>query len=83
MDCSRYNRLNHPFSQTQLIEMVMRQVQCVKKQGLRFSLQFTQCKVEAASNLPALKASHYLSIRLTHLQMSQSTETVKLSKLAM
>jgi len=48
MDCSRHNGLNHPFSQTHLVEMVTRQVQCVKKQGFRFSLQFTQCKEEAA-----------------------------------
>ena len=36
--------------------MAMWQVQYVKKQGLSFSLQFTQCKEEAADNLPALKA---------------------------
>ena len=56
MECSRHNRLNRPFSQTQLVEMVTWQVQYVKKQGLRFSLQFTQCKEEAANNLLALKA---------------------------
>jgi len=56
MDSSRHNGLNHPFSQTQLVEMVTWQVQYVKKQGFRFSLQFTQCKEEAANNLPALKA---------------------------
>jgi len=28
----------------------------VKKQRFRISLQFTQCKEEAANNLPALKA---------------------------
>jgi len=39
----------------------------------RFSLQFTQCKQEAANSLPALKPWHYLSIRLSHLQTSQST----------
>jgi len=62
MDCSRHNGLSDPFrvpltfSQTQLVEMVTCQAQYVKKQGFRFSLQFTQCKEEAANNLPALKA---------------------------
>jgi len=56
MDCSRHNGLNHPISQTQLVEMVTWQAHYVKKQGLRFSLQFTQCEEEAANNLPALKA---------------------------
>jgi len=62
MNCSRHNGLNHPFrvhmtfSQTRLVEMVMWQVQYVKKQGFRFSLQFTQCKQKVANNLPALKA---------------------------
>jgi len=42
-------------SQTLLVEMVTRQAQYVKKQGYRFSLQFTQCKQEAANSLLALK----------------------------
>jgi len=77
--------LNHPFDQTHYIAGWNGHVtstirKAVKKQGFRFSLQFTQCKEEAANNLPALKAQHYLSVRLTHLQTSQSTETVMLSK---
>jgi len=52
-----------------------------KRQG--FTLQFTQCKQEAGNSLPALKQWHYLSIRLSHLQTSRSTETVMLSKLVM
>jgi len=36
--------------------MVKWQVQYVKKQGFRFSLQLTQCKEDAANSLPALKA---------------------------
>ena len=55
MDCSRHNRLN-PSSQTKLAEMVMWQVQYIKKEGCKFSLQFAQCKEEAPYNLPALKA---------------------------
>jgi len=39
-------------------------------------------QARAANSLPALKAQHYLSIRLTHLQMSQPTETVMLSNLS-
>jgi len=31
MGCSRHNGSNHPFRQTQLVEMVMWQVQYVKK----------------------------------------------------
>jgi len=88
MDCSRHNGWNHPirvhltFDQTQLVEMVKWQVQYIKKQGFWFSLQLTQCKRKAPNILPTLKG-YYLSIRLTHLQMSQSTETVTLSKLVM
>jgi len=63
--------------------MVTWQEQYVKRQGLRFSLQFTRCKQEAANSLPALKPWHYLCIRLSHLQTSQSTKTVMLSKLVM
>ena len=54
---------------------------CKKRQG--FSLQFTQCKQEAANSLLELKPWHYLSIRLSYLQTSQSTETVMLSKIVM
>jgi len=43
-----------------------------KETRFKFGLQFTQSKREAANSLPALKPRHYLSIRLTHLQMSQS-----------
>jgi len=74
-------RVHLTFSQTQLAEMVTCQVQYLKRQGL--SLQFTQCKQEAANSLPALKPWYYLSIRLSHLQTSQSIETVLLSKLVM
>ena len=47
MDCSRHNRLNHPFrenlnfNQTQLVEMVMWQVQYVKKQGTSLGLSYS------------------------------------------
>jgi len=41
-----------------------------KRQG--FTLQFTQCKQEAGNSLPTLKQWHYLCIRLSHLQISQS-----------
>ena len=81
MECSRHDGWNYPFrvhltfSQTQMVEMVMWKVQYVKKQG--FSLQFTQWKQEAADSLPALKPWRCLSIKLTHLQTSQSTETVQ------
>jgi len=43
------------FSQTQLVEVVTWQVQYGKRQGFKFSLQFTQCKQETANSLPALK----------------------------
>ena len=71
MDCSRYDEWSHPirvhltFSQTQLVEVVTWQVQYIKRQMFRFSLQFTQCKQEAANSLPALKRCHCLSIRLS------------------
>jgi len=71
-----------PFSQTQLVEGVMWQVQYVKRQGFRFTLQVTQCKQEGANTLPALKSWHYFSIRLSHLQRSQSTETVMLPNMS-
>jgi len=54
VDCSRHDGWNHPvrihltLSQAQLVEMVTWQIQYVKRQGFRFSLQFTQCKQEAA-----------------------------------
>ena len=38
---------------------------------------------KVSNNLPALKLWHHLSIRLSHLQTSQSTETVMLPKVVM
>jgi len=89
MECNRHDGWNRPigvhlpFSQTQLVKMVMWEVQYIKRQEFWFSLQSTQCKQEAANSLSALKLQHYLSFRLSHLQTSQSTETVMLSKLVM
>jgi len=43
-------------------------LQYVKRQGFRFSLQFTQCQQEAADSLPELKSCPNLSCD----QLSQS-----------
>jgi len=46
----------------------------IRKKREGFSLQFTQRKQEAANSLlVSLKLRNYLSIRLSHLKMSQST----------
>jgi len=56
MEHSRHDEWNDPirvhlaFIQTQPVEMVMWQVQYVKRQELRSSLRFTQCKQEEAAN---------------------------------
>jgi len=70
------------FSGTRLFQVITWQVQYtdefrVKVSRLRFSLQFTQRKQEAAKSLPAVKPWQYLSIRLScyrhHSQLSKSS----------
>jgi len=55
----------------------------LKKQGFRFSLQFTQCKEEAANNLLALKHNITCLSDWPIYRCQQSAETVTLSKLVM